>query len=198
MFKEIAFLLVTTLGTLYLLFVLGRFLLQLARADFYNPISQSMVKATTPLLNPLRKIIPGFGGVDVACLVLAVMLNWAFTLVLYAISYGTMPPLGPTFIWSLLGTFAFLVNIIFWAMIIVVVVSWISMAAPVSNPIVDLVHQLVRPFLRPFQRIMPDTGGLDFSPILLIMSIYIVEIVIRHIGASIGVNQVVQKLVLGL
>lgn len=198
MFKEIAFLLVTTLGTLYLLFVLGRFLLQLARADFYNPISQSMVKATTPLLNPLRKIIPGFGGVDVACLVLAVMLNWAFTLVLYAISYGTMPPLGPTFIWSLLGTFAFLVNIIFWAMIIVVVVSWISMATPVSNPIVDLVHQLVRPFLRPFQRIMPDTGGLDFSPILLIMSIYIVEIVIRHIGASIGVNQVVQKLVLGL
>ena len=51
---------IQTLGSLYLLIVLLRFILQLVRADFYNPLSQFVVRATKPLLNPLRKIIPAF------------------------------------------------------------------------------------------------------------------------------------------
>ena len=63
----------TVIG-IYMIAVLLRFLLQLVRADFYNPVSQFVVKATSPVLNPLRRIIPGFGGVDIASLVLVVIL----------------------------------------------------------------------------------------------------------------------------
>ena len=67
--------LLQTLGNLYLLVVLLRFLLQLVRADFYNPISQFIVRATKPLLMPLRRIIPGYGGLDFASLVLALAIQ---------------------------------------------------------------------------------------------------------------------------
>ena len=66
---------IQTLGGLYLLIVLLRFILQLVRADFYNPLSQAVVKATKPLLNPLRRIIPGIGGIDVASLALAYVIQ---------------------------------------------------------------------------------------------------------------------------
>ena len=74
--------LIQTLGSLYIMAVLLRFLLQLVRADFYNPISQAIVKATSPLLNPLRRIIPGVGGIDMAALSLALVLQIAL---LYAV-----------------------------------------------------------------------------------------------------------------
>ncbi len=198
MFFEIAYLIITTLGTLYLIFVLGRFLLQLARADFYNPVSQSIVKFTSPLLNPLRKIIPGFGGVDIACLVLAALINFLITVVLFVLAGASQLPLGNLFAWSLLGTFAFLVNIVFWAVLIVIILSWLSMATQINNPIAFLLQQMTEPFMRPFRRIMPDTGGLDFSPILLLLSIHVIEVVIRHAGDAIGVTNTVRQLVLGL
>lgn len=72
---------IQTLGSLYLLVVLLRFILQLVRADFYNPLSQFVVRATKPLLNPLRKVIPGLGGLDLASLVLAVLLQWLLMIV---------------------------------------------------------------------------------------------------------------------
>ena len=58
----------------YIMIVFTRFLLQLLRADFYNPVSQFVVKATTPVLKPLRRIIPGYGGIDNASLVLMAVL----------------------------------------------------------------------------------------------------------------------------
>ena len=66
---------IQTLGSLYLLIVLLRFILQLVRADFYNPLSQFIVKATQPLVKPLRRIIPGFAGLDLASLVLAILVQ---------------------------------------------------------------------------------------------------------------------------
>ncbi|MDP3365837.1 MAG: YggT family protein, partial [Pseudomonas sp.] len=66
---------IQTLGSLYLLIVLLRFILQLVRADFYNPLSQFIVKATQPLVTPLRRIIPGFAGLDLASLVLAILVQ---------------------------------------------------------------------------------------------------------------------------
>src|SRR5690606_15981836 len=80
---------IQTLGSLYLLIVLLRFILQLVRADFYNPLSQFIVRATSPLLMPLRRIIPGFGGVDLASLVLAILVQLALMVVtLLLMGYG--------------------------------------------------------------------------------------------------------------
>ena len=68
---QIGVLLVNFVAGFFLFVVVMRFMLQAVRADFYNPISQFVVKATNPLLVPLRKVIPGFGGYDIAALVLA-------------------------------------------------------------------------------------------------------------------------------
>ena len=95
---------IQTLGSLYLLIVLLRFILQLVRADFYNPLSQFVVRATKPLLNPLRKIIPGFGGLDLASLVLAILVQLLLMVVtLTLMGYGVGGYLLQLLIWSIIG-----------------------------------------------------------------------------------------------
>ena len=85
---EVAAYLVNTLASLYLIIVIMRFLLQLARADFYNPISQFVVKASDPLVKPLRRVIPGFGGIDLSTLVLALGLQFLVINLLVALKIG--------------------------------------------------------------------------------------------------------------
>ena len=77
--NEIVGYLLQTLLSLYLIAMLLRFLLQVVRADFYNPISQFLVKITNPVVVPLRRVIPGFGGIDIASLLLALLLPVSYT-----------------------------------------------------------------------------------------------------------------------
>ena len=86
---------IQTLGSLYLLIILLRFILQLVRADFYNPLSQFTVRATQPLLKPVRRIIPGFGGVDLAALVLAVLVQLALMMVVVVLLGASIGGLFP-------------------------------------------------------------------------------------------------------
>ncbi|WP_455229798.1 YggT family protein [Geopseudomonas aromaticivorans] len=172
-----------TLGSLYLLIVLLRFTLQLVRADFYNPLCQFAVKATKPLLNPLRKVIPGFGGVDLASLVLALLVQlllMIFTLLLMgAFDVALLPQL---LIWAVIGVTALFVKIFFFALIASVILSWV---APGSyNPGAQLVNQLCEPLLMPIRRILPNLGGLDISPIFAFIALNLVDmLVIRNLAA---------------
>ena len=63
-FNDASTFLVRTLFDLYIFVVMLRFLLQLMRADFYNPISQFVVRATQAPLQPLRQVLPGVRGID--------------------------------------------------------------------------------------------------------------------------------------
>ena len=83
--------LIQTLGSLYLLIVLLRFLLQLVRADFYNPLSQFIVRATKPLLMPLRRIIPGYGGLDFASLVLGIAIQLVMLILIILLMGYALP-----------------------------------------------------------------------------------------------------------
>lgn len=172
-----------TLGSLYLLIVLLRFVLQLVRADFYNPLSQFAVKATKPLLNPLRKVIPGFGGLDLASLVLAILIQlllMALTLLLMGQDLGGL--LGYLPIWATIGVAALFVKIFFFALIASVILSWV---APHShNPGAQLVNQLCEPLLMPIRRILPNLGGLDISPIFAFIALNLVDmLVIKNLAA---------------
>lgn len=178
-----------TLGSLYLLIVLLRFILQLVRADFYNPLSQFAVKATKPLLNPLRKVIPGFGGLDLASLMLALLVQlllMALTLLLLgAFDVALLPQL---LVWSVIGVSALFVKIFFFALIASVILSWV---APHShNPGAQLVNQLCEPLLMPIRRILPSLGGLDISPIFAFIALNLVDmLVIRNLAAMTGMPQ---------
>lgn len=175
-------------STFYMTIVLLRFLLQLARADFYNPISQFVVKATNPLLRPLRRIIPGWGGIDGAALVLAVLIQaLAFFLILVTMNSG-VPAINPItlLVWAALNVLDLIVKIYFWSVIAVVVVSWIAPGS--HHPAIQLVAQITEPVMRPVRKIMPSMGGLDLSPIIVFLILNVVSVVIDHmkIGAGMG------------
>lgn len=176
--------LVQTLFELYIFVVVVRFLLQVARADFYNPISQFIVKATNPLLLPLRKIIPGLGGLDLASIILGILLQViAMSLILVMQGYGLYNP-AKLALWGLIGLLAVVVNVYYFALIISIILSWI---APGSyHPGALLISQIVAPIMRPIQAIVPSLGGLDISPIFAFIAINITKIIISHLGAATG------------
>ena len=115
--NEILGYLVQTFLSLYLVAMLLRFLLQLVRADFYNPISQFLVKVTNPLVIPLRRVIPGLGGLDLASLLLAVLLQLAGIILLLVINGLGLPGVFTLLVWSVLGVLGLLVNIYFFALL---------------------------------------------------------------------------------
>lgn len=174
---------IQTLGSLYLLIVLLRFILQLVRADFYNPLSQFIVRATSPLLMPLRRIIPGFGGVDLASLVLAILVQLALMVVtLLLMGYGVGGFLLQLLIWSVIGVTALFLRIFFFALIISVILSWVAPGS--HNPAAQLVNQLCEPLLMPIRRFLPSLGGLDISPIFAFIALNLIDmLVIRNLAA---------------
>lgn len=181
---------VQTLGSLYLLIVLLRFILQLVRADFYNPLSQFVVKATQPLLKPLRRIIPGFGGLDLASLVLAVLLQLLLMVaVLTLMGYGVGGYLLQLLVWSIIGVTALFLKVFFFALIVSVILSWV---APGSyNPAAQLVNQICDPLLTPIRRILPNLGGLDISPIFAFIALNLIDmLVINNLAAMTGMPKI--------
>lgn len=180
--QDIATLLVHTFFQLYLLALMLRFLLQWVRADFYNPISQFIVKVTSPLLNPLRRLIPGFGGIDLASLLLIIVTQIVATTALILIRGYAIP--NPLFllIWAVLGTLGLLINIYFFAILASIIISWI---APGNyHPAVLLLNQLTEPVMRPFRNLIPPLGGLDLSPIFVFLTINVLQILLGHVGAT--------------
>lgn len=173
---SIGALLVSTLGSLYLLAILLRFLLQLSRADFYNPITQMIVRATDPGVQVFRKFIPGFRGVDFSSLVFALLVQCAFISALILFAGISLPGPGLIVTWALVGLLSFILNIYFWGLLISIVASFI---APFSaHPALVLVRQLVEPVMAPFRRLLPSMGGLDLSPIFVFLSLQIIRIVL--------------------
>ncbi len=181
-FSQAGLLLVNSIGSLILLIFLLRFLLQLVRADFYNPISQFVVRFSNPLLVPLRRMIPGFGGLDVASLVLAYGTQLVLMAAILMVAGQTALPWMNLVFWALIGVFSLFVNIYFWGLLIMVIASWL---APNSyNPALILINQILDPVMRPIRRMMPDLGGLDLSPIVLMLTIQMVEILVIYPAAQ--------------
>lgn len=185
MLGEIAIFLIRNIGTLFLWAVLLRFLLQLARADFYNPISQALVRITNPVVKPLRRLVPGFFGIDVASLVLALVVKLITILAIVAISTGGLN-IGLLLIvmWAVLGCLAVVLNIYFLAMIGTIIVSWV--AAGSYHPAIVLINQLAEPVMAPFRRLLPPMGGIDFSPIIAFLALNVVKIVLSGMAMRVG------------
>lgn len=173
---NVGVLLVQTLGGLYLLAILLRFLLQIARADFYNPFTQAIVKVTDPAVRIFRRFVPGYRGVDFASLVLALLLQCVFTTLLMILEGERISGLGQVITWSVLGLLSFVLNIYFWSMIVSIIASFI---APYSaHPALSLIRQLTEPLMAPFRRLLPSMGGLDLSPIFVFLALQIIRTVL--------------------
>ncbi|AKV05402.1 MULTISPECIES: YggT family protein [Pseudomonas] len=183
-----------TLGSLYLLIVLLRFVLQLVRANFYNPLCQFAVKATQPLLKPLRRIIPSMFGLDMSSLVLAILVQLALMALTLLLTYGTTGNPLQLLIWSLIGVTALFLKIFFFALIISVILSWVAPGS--HNPGAELVNQICEPALAPFRKILPNLGGLDISPILAFMVLKLIDmLVINNLAAMTMMPEILRLLI---
>jgi YggT family protein len=173
-------------SSFYMTLVLLRFLLQLARADFYNPISQFLVKATDPPLRVVRKVVPGWGSIDGAAIVLSILIQAiTFTLVLLLYDAGAAL-FNPAWLlaWSVLNVVGLVASLYFWAVIAVVVISWIAPGS--SHPAIQLVAQITEPVMRPVRKVVPSLGGLDLSPIIVFLILQVVNVMIDHMKVAAG------------
>ncbi|WP_303901609.1 YggT family protein [Thiohalomonas denitrificans] len=178
--------LIGTLFSLYVLAIMLRFLLQQTRADFYNPVSQFLVKITNPPLRPLRRLIPGVGGIDVASLVLMFLVQLlAVTLVGARVGAGYLPGLISTGAIQPVGTLLGLTivelvdlafNVFIFAVIIQAVLSWVNPGA--YSPVSSILHSLTEPVLRPVRRFIPPMSGLDLSPLVAILALQVLKMLV--------------------
>ena len=186
-----------TIAGLYLLFVVARFLLQLAKADFYNPISQAVFRATDPVVRIFRSFIPGYKGLDFSSLILAFIVQFiaiSVTILLYG---GAIPSVGFIITWSFIGVLNFIILFYYYALIASIVMSFVMMFSGNMNPhpILLLVWQITEPIMAPFRRVIPPMGGLDFSPIFIFL---IIGLIRNFIYQTFGVNDQIALVVIGL
>ena len=166
---------ITTLFSLYIVAVMLRFLLGLVRADFYNPISQFLVRITNPLLVPLRKVIPVIGKFDSAAMLLMFVLQLvAVTLVLLLrreeISTAILVVI------TLASLVALLIDVYMFAIIVEVIISWMNPGS--YNPVSSLLHSLTSPLLRPIRSLLPSISGIDLSPLFAIIALQVLRMLI--------------------
>ncbi len=177
---QISMLLVNTLFPLYIILVMLRWLFALMHADFYNPLSQFVVRFTNPPLHILRRFIPPIGRIDSASVVLMIGLQ-IVEIYLEALLQGMLPPVLGVLIASIRQLLLLLIYLYFGAIILQVLLSWIT---PLSggrtyHPIADLLHSLTRPLLEPIRRIIPTIGMIDLSPLIALLGLNIAMILVQ-------------------
>ena len=152
--------------------VVLRVLLQLVRANFHNPICQFLYKTTNPVMMPLRKIIPAWRRLDIAGVALAWFLLMLKRVLIFA-TVGVMPSLGGLAVIA----FADLIGFVLMTMLVLVIVRVILsfVASDSYHPVVPLVIQLTEPVLKPLRRRMPALGGFDFSPMVVLLAIMLLQ-----------------------
>ena len=160
---------------LYATLVVLRFLLQMMRADFYNPVSQVIVKLTKPLLNPLRRVIPGVKGMDVASLVLAWLTLTIEQLAILGVAGTGFHPLAAALL-AVPELISLIINVFLFAVLIQVIMSWINPGG--YNPALELVERLTEPLLAPARRLLPPISGLDLSPMLVMLGLVVLEMLV--------------------
>lgn len=158
-----------------LMILVLRVWLQLVRADFYNPLSQFIVKVSNPLVIPMRRIIPGLGGVDLATIVLAYIVATLTFIIIPLINAGPIDIIS-----ALYRGLIYLIKqtgvLLFIVMLVMALMSWVVQG---YNPTQMIFHQLTAPVLTPIRRIIPSIGGLDLSVLIAFLLLNVLNILLR-------------------
>lgn len=169
--------LVNTLFDLYIMVILLRIWLQVARADFYNPFSQFIIKATQPIVGPLRRVIPSLGSWDTATILFAFVVACLKIITLSLMTNSAFNPMVVS-ISGLIILLTAVFKLIFWVLILRAILSWVSQG---RNPIEAVMVQLSEPLLAPVRRFIPAIGGLDLSMIVVLLGLQFIELLINDL-----------------
>jgi len=160
---------ITTVAQLYLFVMLLRFWLPFLRADFRNPIAQGILRLTSPLIVPLRRMIPPIGRLDTATIIVAFAIQYLTILVVLAIS-GASSPFAPIAITTLIDLVLLSLNLFKFAIFIYVILSWV--APGTYNPVIAFIGMIVQPVLRPVRGLIPPIGMLDLSALIALIALH--------------------------
>ncbi|RBI67066.1 YggT family protein [Vreelandella sulfidaeris] len=166
--------LVNTLINIYLFLLMLRFLLQASRADYYNPLSQSVVKITQPLVGLFQGFLgPVAGRFDLATLAAGFVLKIVSIIAIFMVIGVGMPPIAGLLIAGVAALANAILKIYFFALIVMIILSWVAPNA--SHPGALLVMQLVEPIMAPVRRVIPSLGMIDLSPIVVFIAINLID-----------------------
>lgn len=176
---------IDTLFGLLAMLLLLRAWMQFCRADFYNPFSQFVVRFTQPLVGPLRRVIPAFGSVDMTSMVLAYLMLALKVLLILMVGQRELFFSPIILLGSLLTLCKIMGKLIFWALLLRALLSWISQG---RSPVEQVMMQLTEPFLLPIRRLLPNTGGLDFSVMIAMFILVGLNYLGTDLSAMIGLE----------
>ena len=159
----------------YILILMLRVLLQVLRADYYNPLSQLVVRLTEPVLAPLRRIVPRVGRIEGGALLVMLGAQMAELWLVYGVK-GVEPSIAGLAVVSAAELLELATTVFFWAILIRVILSWVNPG--LRHPASDVVHSLTEPVLEPARRALPVMGGFDLSPILVLIGLQLVNLLL--------------------
>jgi YggT family protein len=180
--------LVNTVCGLFVVALLLRFYLQWARAPYRNPLSEFLQALTDFMVRPARRLVPGLWGLDLSTLALAWLVQWVeILLVLQIKEYGLGPAAGQSVAAAALLALVMILKIglyvVMAAVIVQVVLSWVSP----HSPLMSLANSMTRPFLRVFQRRVPPIGNVDLSPLFVLVVIQLLLMLpVAYLEAVVG------------
>jgi YggT family protein len=175
MFAQIGVFLVDAVASFFVFVLLARFHFQWLRVPFRNPVGEFVLATTSFMVLPVRRMIPGFAGLDLATLLLAWLVQ-SLSLWLQAQIIGNDPALPNVAMVALVDLVRYSVYILVFAVIVQAILSWVNPYTPVA-PAFDTI---TRPFLRPLRRFIPPLGGVDLTPLILLV---ILQVLLFPIGA---------------
>ncbi|MDH3266942.1 MAG: YggT family protein [Gammaproteobacteria bacterium] len=167
---------VNAVTSLYLLVLLLRFWMPFLQADFRNPLAQGILRLTSPLVVPVRRIVPPLGRLDTATVLAAFVIQY-ITVFLLLLIVGQTAGFVPIAVTAVVKLVVLSINLFVYAIFIRVILSWVAQGA--YNPATAIIATLTEPVLRPFRRLLPPMGGFDLSPIIAIILLLAATIVVN-------------------
>lgn len=158
-----------------------RFVFQWVKADFYNPVSQFIVKITSPVVNPVRRLIPSYNGIDTSTLLLCYLVLALSQTIVQTLSGYTISVMSVTIL-AITDLVSMILDVFFYGILIQVIISWVNPQG--HNPVNSLLHSVTAPVLRPVQKFIPPLGGMDISPIFAMIGLKVIEMLINPIFYS--------------
>ena len=183
--SDIAVTIASPLFSLALFLIAMRFLAQLCGVSPYNPISTGIRKVTDPIVAPINRLIPAGKRLNIGAIAALILCQTAYIAVmLWILNRFDAFNVVQALIWGALGAAGLLINIIFYSVLAIIVVSFL---APQSNhPAVEFLWQLTEPVMAPLRSIIPPMGGLDFSPILIFIGINVIRVSLANMAIAVG------------
>ncbi len=160
----------------YIFVLIVRFILQKCFASYHNPITRIILKITTPVLKPLQKIIPGVKGFDLAIVVLVLLLSWIEVYLLLFLQFHAWLNVLATLVITIGTIFEKVLNLYFFAIIIGVIMSWVPSLE--RSPMAEIIHTIIDPLMLRMRRLVHPIAGLDFSPLILLVALKVIELVL--------------------